>query len=86
MMASSAASGRIRSPNRWTSAERGRVRDFACRKPSVSAGQPSAETAKTTPAVRGKAYIRTQISAAHSRDDLQLALDAFAAVKCELGV
>ena len=35
---------------------------------------------------QGKARIRTQISAAHSRYDLQLALDAFAAVKKELGV
>jgi glycine C-acetyltransferase len=35
---------------------------------------------------QGKARIRTQISAAHSREDLQLALDAFAAVKRELGV
>ena len=34
---------------------------------------------------QGKARIRTQISAAHSRADLQLALDAFAAVKEELG-
>jgi glycine C-acetyltransferase len=35
---------------------------------------------------QGTARIRTQISAAHSRDELQLALDAFAAVKRELGV
>src|SRR5262245_61012141 len=35
---------------------------------------------------QGKARIRTQISAAHSREELQLALDAFAAVKKELGV
>ena len=35
---------------------------------------------------RGKARIRTQISAAHSREDLQFALDAFAAVKKVLGV
>jgi glycine C-acetyltransferase len=33
---------------------------------------------------KGKARIRTQISAAHSREDLQRALDAFAAVKAEL--
>ncbi len=33
-----------------------------------------------------KARIRTQISAAHSREDLQMALDAFAAVKLELGL
>ncbi|MBI3878681.1 MAG: glycine C-acetyltransferase [Verrucomicrobia bacterium] len=35
---------------------------------------------------QGKARIRTQISAAHSREELQLALDAFAAVKKELGL
>ncbi len=35
---------------------------------------------------RGKARIRVQVSAAHSRDDLDFALDAFAAVKKELGV
>jgi glycine C-acetyltransferase len=35
---------------------------------------------------QGKARIRTQISAAHTTNDLQLALDAFAAVKRELGV
>ena len=35
---------------------------------------------------KGRARIRTQISAAHSRADLQLALDAFGAVKRELGV
>lgn len=34
----------------------------------------------------GKARIRTQMSAAHSRDDLELALEAFAAVKRELGI
>ncbi|MFT5126144.1 MAG: glycine C-acetyltransferase [Candidatus Omnitrophota bacterium] len=34
----------------------------------------------------GKARIRTQISAAHSRDDLDFALEQFAAVKQELGV
>jgi glycine C-acetyltransferase len=35
---------------------------------------------------KGKARIRTQISAAHSRDDLEFALKAFAEVKRELGV
>jgi len=35
---------------------------------------------------KDKARIRTQISAAHSREDLQKALDAFAAVKLELGL
>jgi glycine C-acetyltransferase len=35
---------------------------------------------------QGKARIRTQISAAHTRDDLQLAIDAFAAVKKELAL
>lgn len=35
---------------------------------------------------KGKARIRTQVSAAHSREDLQFALDAFGAVKQELGV
>jgi glycine C-acetyltransferase len=35
---------------------------------------------------QGKARIRTQISAAHSREDLELALSAFAAVKKDLGV
>lgn len=35
---------------------------------------------------QGKARIRTQISAAHSREDLQTALDAFKAVKQELGL
>src|SRR5204862_6049842 len=34
----------------------------------------------------GKARIRTQISAAHTREDLQKAQDAFGAVKKELGV
>jgi glycine C-acetyltransferase len=34
----------------------------------------------------GKARIRTQMSAAHSRDDIELALAAFAAVKSELGI
>jgi glycine C-acetyltransferase len=33
---------------------------------------------------QGKARIRTQISAAHSREDLEKALDAFGAVKREL--
>ena len=35
---------------------------------------------------KGKARIRTQISAAHSREDLEKALAAFASVKAELGV
>jgi glycine C-acetyltransferase len=35
---------------------------------------------------QGKARIRTQISAAHSEADLQLAIDAFTAVKGELGL
>jgi glycine C-acetyltransferase len=35
---------------------------------------------------KGKARIRTQISAAHTQDDLARALDAFAGVKRELGV
>ncbi len=35
---------------------------------------------------KGKARIRTQISAAHTREDLQFALDAFAAVKKDLGL
>jgi len=34
----------------------------------------------------GKARIRTQISAAHSRDDLEFAMRAFARVKLELGL
>jgi len=34
----------------------------------------------------GKARIRTQISAAHSTEDLQLAIDCFAAVKRELNI
>jgi glycine C-acetyltransferase len=33
----------------------------------------------------GKARIRTQISAAHTHDDLQYAIDAFSAVRQELG-
>jgi len=35
---------------------------------------------------QGKARIRTQISAAHSQQDLELALSAFAAVKQQLGI
>jgi glycine C-acetyltransferase len=35
---------------------------------------------------QGKARIRTQISAAHSREDLAFAIDQFAAVKSELGI
>ena len=35
---------------------------------------------------KGQARIRTQISAAHSREDLQFALDAFATVKSALGL
>lgn len=35
---------------------------------------------------KGKARIRVQVSAAHSRDDLDFAMDAFAKVKKELGV
>ncbi|MGB0579460.1 MAG: glycine C-acetyltransferase [Limisphaerales bacterium] len=35
---------------------------------------------------KGKARIRTQISAAHSRKDLEFALEQFAAVKAELGL
>jgi glycine C-acetyltransferase len=35
---------------------------------------------------KGKARIRTQISAAHSREDLELAIQAFAKVKIELGI
>jgi glycine C-acetyltransferase len=35
---------------------------------------------------QGKARIRTQISAAHSREDLEFAIGAFAGVKRELGV
>ena len=34
----------------------------------------------------GKARIRTQISAAHTRDDLDFALEQFAAVKRDLGI
>jgi glycine C-acetyltransferase len=35
---------------------------------------------------KGKARIRTQISAAHSREDLQFAIRAFTEVKRELGI
>jgi glycine C-acetyltransferase len=35
---------------------------------------------------QGKARVRVQISAAHTRDDLALAIDAFTAVRDELGV
>ena len=35
---------------------------------------------------KGKARIRTQISAAHSREDLEVAMGHFAAVKAELGL
>jgi glycine C-acetyltransferase len=35
---------------------------------------------------KGKARIRTQISAAHSREDLEFALEAFADTKKELGL
>jgi glycine C-acetyltransferase len=35
---------------------------------------------------KGKARIRTQISAAHSREDLEFALEAFTQVKAELGL
>ena len=35
---------------------------------------------------KGKARIRTQISAAHSRPDLEFALEAFARVKLEFGL
>jgi glycine C-acetyltransferase len=35
---------------------------------------------------KGKARIRVQISAAHTREDLQFAMDAFAATKTELGI
>lgn len=35
---------------------------------------------------KGKARIRTQISAAHSRENLQFAIDAFAMVKHDLGI
>ena len=35
---------------------------------------------------KGKARIRTQISAAHSKEDLDFALNAFKEVKEELGI
>jgi glycine C-acetyltransferase len=35
---------------------------------------------------KGKARIRVQVSAVHTRDDLQFALEAFYAVKQELGI
>src|SRR3989442_15444324 len=35
---------------------------------------------------KGKARIRTQISAAHSREDLEFALEQFGKVKAELGL
>jgi glycine C-acetyltransferase len=35
---------------------------------------------------QGKARIRTQISAAHSREDLEMAVQAFAEAKRELGM
>jgi glycine C-acetyltransferase len=35
---------------------------------------------------KGKARIRTQISAAHSREDLEFAIEAFATVKRQLGI
>jgi glycine C-acetyltransferase len=35
---------------------------------------------------QGKARVRVQVSAAHSRDDLQFAIDAFTAVRDELGI
>jgi glycine C-acetyltransferase len=35
---------------------------------------------------QGKARIRTQISAAHSREDLDFAVNAFADAKRELGI
>ncbi len=35
---------------------------------------------------KGKARIRVQISAGHTREDLQFAMDAFAATKTELGI
>ena len=35
---------------------------------------------------KGKARIRTQVSAAHSRDDLDLALEKFSEAKAELGI
>ncbi len=35
---------------------------------------------------QGKARVRVQVSAAHSRDDLQFAIDAFTAVRSDLGL
>ena len=35
---------------------------------------------------KGQARIRTQVSAAHSREDLVFALEQFSAVKAELGI
>ena len=35
---------------------------------------------------QGKARIRTQVSAAHTRDDLAFAVEAFRAVKGEMGI
>jgi glycine C-acetyltransferase len=35
---------------------------------------------------QGKARIRVQVSAAHSREDLQFAADKFAEAKAELGI
>ena len=35
---------------------------------------------------QGKARIRTQVSAAHTREDLEFAVKAFSEVKKELGV
>jgi len=35
---------------------------------------------------KGKARIRTQISAAHSQEDLEFAVEKFAQVKTELGL
>ena len=35
---------------------------------------------------KGKARIRTQVSAAHSREDLQFAVEKFAEAKAEVGI
>jgi glycine C-acetyltransferase len=35
---------------------------------------------------QGKARIRVQVSAAHTREDLEFAMEAFAAVKSEMGL